>query len=268
MMRWFIAFLFVIALPLKAEEAADPNATLESQKLLDSDAKEQESLLQRHQPFFFAYGNPTTKAQLSFKVPIVQDIPFYFGYTQIVFWELTQTSKPFRDMTYNPDFFYRFELEDKSYVLKSVDIGLWNHTSNGKRDLDSRSYNKSYLRFNAAHAFNKWIIKGSAQVAALYDFDATNSDIQDYISPLSFSLSVAQIFDGHWVDKSEFSIQASPGGKFANRWDHGGYQFAYSFRLGGIKVVPAFYLQYYTGYAESLLNYDQNEQEFRGGVIF
>jgi phospholipase A1 len=278
MMRWFFTLIFVFSTQVLADSGSGPlldqkpareiGTEQTSEQNLEKMRKEEESLLQRHHPFYFAYGNPTTKAQLSFKVPIVEDIPLYFGYSQLIFWELTENSKPFRDMTYNPELFYRFNLEDGSYILKSIDVGLWNHNSNGKRDLDSRSYNKSYLRFNAAYEFDKWVIRASAQLAALYDFDATNRDIQDYISPVSFSVAIAQLFDGTWVDKSEFSIQASPGGKFANHWEKGGYQFAYSFRLGGLKVVPAFYLQYYTGYAESLLNYDRNEQESRGGVIF
>jgi phospholipase A1 len=265
--------LLTLSLSASAADQSPDSRTIgdkaeKTDKRIEDLDKEEATLLQRHQPFYFAYGRPLTKVQLSFKVPVVKDVPLYFAYSQLMFWALEENSKPFRDLTYNPELFYRYSLTDGAYILKSVDIGFWNHNSNGKRDVDSRSYNKSYLRFNLAHSFSHWIFRASIQASALYDFDPTNRDIQDYISPLSFSFSVAQLFDTTWVDKTELTLQASPGGKFANQWGHGGYQASLSFRLGHINLVPAFYLQYYTGYAESLLNYNQREQEFRAGVIF
>src|SRR5690606_21131386 len=50
--------------------------------------KEEETLLQRNQPFYFAYGRPTSKLQLSFKVPLIKKQPIFFAYTQQMFWNL------------------------------------------------------------------------------------------------------------------------------------------------------------------------------------
>lgn len=230
--------------------------------------KENSRILQRHLPFYFAYGRPTSKLQLSFKSPVLRSQPLYFAYSQLMFWELEADSKPFHDLSYNPELFYRVNTEKWARALTSIDLGIYSHTSNGKRGLDSRSLNKNYVRFNFERKGPRWITRTGVQFAYLHGFDPTNTDIQDYIGPFALSVSFTQLFDTSWVDKSEIALQASPGGKFGTRWDHGGYQVSWSFRLGRIDLVPAFYLQYYKGYAESLLNYNDEVSEFRGGIIF
>jgi phospholipase A1 len=226
--------------------------------------KEEESMLKRHQPFYFAYGRPSSKIQVSFKVPIIKDQPFYLAYTQQMFWNLSENSKPFQDSTYNPELIYRWSLKDN--WISSIDIAPISHISNGKKDLDSRSYNKRYVKFNFDRELSNWIFRGGLQLAYLYAYEDTNVNIRDYVGPLTLSFSAVQLFDG-WVDAGEFGVQITPGGKYAEHWSRGGYQFSYSFRLGGLEVMPAFYIQYYVGYAETLLNYDQRVNQVRFGFI-
>jgi phospholipase A1/A2 len=227
--------------------------------------QEDNAYLFRHNPFYFAYGNPTSKIQLSFRTKIIKDIPLYFAYTQLMFWALQQNSKPFQDLTYNPELFYRLSISQFSLV-KSVDFG-WMHDSNGKAGDTSRSYNSLYVRLNSEKEYDRWIVRTSLTGAYLHSFDDTNRDIQNYIGPLTLKLSFIQLWDA-WIDRSEFSLQATPGGKFAQNLGKGGYQVSWQFRVGKINLVPSFYLQYYTGYAESLLNYNQYVHAFRAGVIF
>lgn len=243
----------------KPEEEAKPSDT---KKRIE---KEDSALLQRHRPFYFAYGDPLSKLQVSFKTPLVRNIPLYFGYTQFMFWALTEKSKPFRDMTYNPELFYRWT---KHWgLLSSIDFGIFAHNSNGKGGADTRSLDEQYIRMNFEREGPRWLTRFAVQAAYLHGFDKENRNIQKYLGPLSFSISFIQLFDA-WFDKSEIALQATPGGKFADAWDYGGYQLSLSFRLGKLALVPAFYLQFYQGYAETLLNYDKRVSEFRGGVIF
>ncbi|MGE0762292.1 MAG: phospholipase A [Bdellovibrionales bacterium] len=228
--------------------------------------QEDEASLQRHFPFYFAYNSHLSKLQISLKTPLVRKVPFYFGYTQLMFWALRDDSRPFRDLTYNPELFYRFKTP-RFAPLKYLDFGIYSHNSNGKAGTASRSYNKSYLRAHFEIESSRWVTGFSAQAAHLYAFDPTNKDIQNYIGALSFGVNFIQLFDS-WVDKSEVSLQVLPGGKFGTRFDRGGYQLSWSFRLGGLNVVPSFYAQYYHGYAETLLNYNQKADVFRIGFIF
>lgn len=264
-------FAILIALSSQAETGTDsPQTSQHDAKQSDINVKrkvdrEDASILQRHRPFYFAYGNPVSKLQVSFKVPVIRDWPLYFGYTQFMFWALTEKSKPFRDLTYNPELFYRW---NKPWgYLSSIDFGAFAHNSNGKSGPDSRSLDEQYIRLNFEREGRRWLTRFAVQGAYLHGFDNENKNIQKYLGPLSFSISFIQLFDS-WVDKSELSLQATPGGKLADAWDYGGYQLSWSFRLGKFALVPAFYLQFYHGFAETLLNYDKRVSEFRGGIIF
>ncbi len=266
-----LAYFYFSAAAVAVESKTNPAPTAASSAVGPSSSaqvdKEDTSILQRHHPFYFVYGEPLSKLQLSFKSPILRDRNFYFAYTQEMFWALNEDSKPFRDLTYNPEMFYRWQQKRWVY-LKSLDIGLIGHTSNGRQGADSRSLDMKYLRFNAEREGHRWLTRMTAQLSYLHGFDPTNRNIQQYIGPLSFTLAYTQLFDGWLFDKSEVALTAAPGGKFADRWDQGGYQASWSFRIGGINLVPAFYLQYYYGYAETLLNYDKHVREFRGGIVF
>jgi len=238
--------------------------------------REDASLLQPLYPFYFAYGNREIKIQLSFKMPIVKTWPLYFGYTQQMFYVFGPNQKGFQDHTYNPELFYRYRWSQtatsqrwsktKNWV-KSIDFGAFDHNSNGVPLPAHRSYNMSYLRFNFEREGSRWLTRASAQLQYLYDFQITNTDIQNYIGPVAFNISFIQLFDS-WLDKSEINLLACPGGKFAQNWAYGGYQLSWSFRPGGINLVPAFLLQYYYGYAETLLNYNQQVNAFRVGLLF
>lgn len=258
------AFLTLSSMHLAYAEPTDSTLSLKEESEIALD--ERATSILRHHPFYFVYGDPLSKLQLSFKVPIVREVPFYFGFTQLMFWAIEEESKTFRDLTYNPELFYRWS-DERLGLMKSVDFGLWSHNSNGREGEDSRSYEKNYLRLNFEREAPRWVSRLSLQFSYLHALDYTNHDITEYISPLAINLSFRQLFDS-WVDKSEISIQASPGGKLADRWSRGGYQFSWSFRPGRLKLVPAIYFQYYQGFAETLLNYDEKVSEFRGGVIF
>ncbi len=255
----FLSCLAAFTLSAAAETSSD--GPLLQKRLEEEDA----SILQRHRPFYFAYGRPTSKLQVSFKIPLIRKVPLYFGYTQFMFWALSEKSKPFRDLTFNPELFYRWH--QRRGLLSSIDFGVFGHNSNGKSGADSRSLDEQYVRFNFDREGARWLTRFGLQAAYLHGFDDTNKDIQRYLGPLSVSVSFIQLFDA-WFDKSEISLQATPGGKLADAWDYGGYQLSWSFRLGKFALVPAFYIQFYHGYAETLLNYDKRVSELRGGVIF
>lgn len=268
--RVFTILALLLSVRLGAESANSkddgeaPLVSTESNKVGKIEREDSE-ILQRHQPFYFVYGDPTSKLQISFKSPMVRRIPLYFAYTQLMFWALSEESKPFRDLTYNPELFYRIKFPDS--VFQSLDLGIWSHMSNGKGGSDSRSYDKNYARINMEKEFTRWLIKLAIEVGYLHRLDPTNNNIQNYVGPLKVEVRFVQLYNA-LIDKSEISFTAAPGGRLADRISRGGYQVSWSFRLGRLALVPAFYLQYYNGYAETLLNYDKQVSELRAGVIF
>lgn len=251
----------------------DPKDSNESPILAASDNRvskyleeQNASILQRHRPFYFAYGTPLSKLQLSFKTPLLMDSGLYFAYTQSMFWSLREESKPFEDLTFNPEIFYRWHQSDSG--LESIDFAPISHVSNGKSGLDSRSMNLSYVRFNFSAEGRRWLTRLGLEVSGIFDTEKNNSDVYDFIGPFKIHLGFVQMFDAYYFDKSEFGLDLIPGGKWGTDWHRGGYQATWSFRLGAIKVVPAFYVQYYTGYGETLLYYNKKTDAFRVGFIF
>lgn len=90
------------------------------------------------------YQTEETQFQLSFKL---SPIRFKAGelslaYTQKAFWQLydSENSRSFRETNYNPEIFLR--LGTKSLF---VDLG-YEHESNGKKDPESRSWDRAYLK--------------------------------------------------------------------------------------------------------------------------
>lgn len=251
---------------MKPTADVDGITTAQNEKNLPSLNTQETLRILYYKPMYFAYSNPLTKIQLSFRVPLLEEFPLNFAYSQIIFWELGETSKPFLDATYNPEFFYRMSM-DKTSWLRFIDLGIWEHHSNGKGSEDSRSYDSSYIRATLKHDTRNWLAQFSAKFQYLYSIDDTNRDIIDYVSPLEFEIKFLQRFDS-WFDHLEMIFNFNPGGKYGTELNKGGYQLSFDFHLGGVKVVPAFYLQYYQGYAETLLNYNEKVSEFRAGFMF
>lgn len=225
--------------------------------------------LTQYRPIYFIYGSSPAKMEFSFKYQLSKSFPLYFAYTQLMFWDLKKHSKPFRDIIYHPDFFYRLALFPSSRTLKtSIDLGPLGHLSNGRDDLASRSLNTFFIQFNFLFPLNQANSKTIAlttRLTHIYAIEKNNSNIRNYMSPLDLKLTLTQNHSGIF-DQSELSFHFFPGGKYANDWSKGGRELGLSFRLGGLDMTPSLYLQYYNGYMESLLNYDQYENKLRVGI--
>ncbi|MBX9767248.1 MAG: phospholipase A [Bdellovibrionales bacterium] len=236
-----------------------------TEKMIDKLEADDSLMVEKHKTMYFAFGDPISKVQLSFKTYIVRDVPVFFGYSQIIFWNLQEESKPFFDATYNPELFYRLKL--KGSWISHFDFGVWEHNSNGKGKDASRSYDQTYMSIQMERPYERWQLNFKAKLAMRYNIDETNIDITEYLGPVEITLTALQLFQG-WVDRGEFSVRMYPGGRYAERWDRGGFEVGYSFRLGGVFIRPALYVQYMNGYAESLLNYNTRVQVVRGGISF
>ena len=263
-MKLFFLLIFLVSLNVRADETPVSPSPQELSQIKANEEKEDLRILY-YKPIYFAYGNPLTKLQFSFRSPLFEEIPFNFAYSQIIFWELGADSKPFLDATYNPEFFYRWKVDQGS--LQTVDFGAWEHNSNGKAGDASRSYDQSYVRLNYGFEGKRWITQFSAKIKILYDNDEENADIYDFVSPLEFGLRFQQIFNS-FLDRGELDFNFHPGGRYAQDFDKGGYEIGVNFHAKILKVVPAFYIQYYRGYAETLLNYNQRVEELRAGLMF
>lgn len=151
-----------------------------------------------HEPVYFvagSRGDTTARFQLSFKYRIFDpegwatELPLgelltglHFGYTQTSTWDWSGDSKPFRDTTYKPSFFYEFgpyrQIGSRHTV--SAQAG-YEHQSNGRDGIESRSIDTLFVKPSW-----RWDIDHNTHVGAsvkLFDYtdrDPNNRDISKY----------------------------------------------------------------------------------------
>lgn len=213
--------------------------------------------IERHKRMYFISGTENTKLQVSFKIPILFDSNFYFAYTETGFWRLFQeTSNPFEDINHNPEVFYRLALH-RDHTL---DIGV-EHLSNGRNEVNSRSWNSVYLQSMSRSGEN---IYYTAKVFHIWDIDATNKDILNYIGFIDLEIGFREVIKSSFQSNELFL-----------RWRPGGRLGEYSTVEAGLKLkftkwryFQHLFISYYNGYAENQLNYNKYIRALRAGITF
>lgn len=237
---------------------------LDNQELVDSTfGTERNSKFSFHQPVYFIFGDDDLKLQFSFKYRMARRVPVYFAYSQLMFWKIYDDSKPFEDVNYKPELFYRFQ-ENRSKVFTSFDFGYL-HTSNGKGGDESRSLERIFLRSNVVSKVRRHDVGVIFMVYSIYKKSPYNKDIIDHLGYWDATFYVTDIIR---IDKQriDFELRAYAGKELVN-FDQGAYQIGLIYRVGSDKFNPSIYLQRFEGYAENLLNYDKRRSEWRLGLM-
>lgn len=202
----------------------------------DSDAKFQVSIRQR-----------LTSSILPFKSYL------YLTYTQVAFWDVFQESFPFRDLNFNPTIGI-----GRSLVHNNRYIGMlavqFEHESNGKDEDKSRSWNKiSFMTYLALDRM--WSIQAKVWIP-IVDGE-NNPDLVKYKGWGFFASNYR--FDNRW---SMGMIVTKRGGVNLNA--NVTFNVAYKpFKNSNQHL----FVEYYNGYGESLLEYNQFRQRLRLGFV-
>ncbi len=208
------------------------------------------------------------KMQISFKVPLTErDLlvlgdSFYFGFTLQSYWQVynQDSSAPFRETNYQPEFFYTMPLGvTRDGHGAALRLGM-EHQSNGETDPLSRSWNRVYTQFFYAHenyliSLRPWYRlpedpKDDPQDASGDD----NPDIDDYMGYFELQAVLER-------RKYEYSLLLRNNLRSDNR---GAVELGVSFPLWG--RVRGF-AQYFNGYGESLIDYNYRGQRVGIGVL-
>jgi len=230
----------------------------------------EDSRLSRHKDLYFIAGDPNTKIQISFKVKILSNANVFLAYTQQMFWELGKESNPFQDVNFNPELFYRHVLQDRGF-LRFIDLGIFEHKSNGKAVMDSRAWSRSYVKFNTVTKFGKWTFNWDTKIFAVYRFalDNANLNIQDYMGFWETKLSFFNYFDpNELINRAEIYFAFNPGGKYSQILRYGSQELGFRFRIGGGVFSPSIFFQIFHGYNESLITYNTTYWAYRVGFAF
>jgi len=199
-------------------------------------------------------------AELKFQISLrhrIGDFPVYFGYTQVAYlrWLDEKNSRPFREINFNPEIWYRVRpgrlWPDEALDWLGLDLG-YEHESNGEDLPQSRSWDRLYARpfFDAGPwhgALKVWYrIPESKKDSPADPSGDDNPEILDYYG--YHELNVNYTFgDGDWLSVTTRYAAANRRG---------------SLRLEYATPTPTrnsyFFFQLFSGYGESLQTFKQN----------
>lgn len=245
-----------------SEMITPPNKEIQaaSKAIFGIDPKNKFSL---YQPSYFIFGRNNLKIQFSAKYRVAKTYNLYLGYSQVMFWNIYDKSAPFEDINYNPELFYRILESDRKFI-RSIDLG-YHHTSNGQEGEKSRSIDRVFLKTNFATNFGRNNILGEFKLQSIFNKDVTNRSIIERMGFWELKLIVTHVLV-HDSQRIDVEYRFFSGKKVVDL-GNGGREIGLIYRLGSDNFNPAFYLQYYSGYAETLINYDKNVNEVRAGLL-
>jgi len=199
------------------------------------------------------------KFQLSLAFPLWRGIlgdnsVLAASYTQRSWWQLSNrgASSPFRETNYEPQIFlgWATDYSFAGWTLRDIELGL-NHQSNGRSDPTSRSWNRVYARLMAENGNLLAEIKPWYRLPDGESND-DNPDITKYMGYYRAKL-------GYRVGNSVFSVQ----GNYNWNSGYGGAELGWSYP---ISEHVRFYTQVFSGYGESLIDYNQRQTRVGVGV--
>lgn len=229
--------------------------------------------LQANEPMYFIVGSSgddvTARFQLSMKYRLFDPagllagfLPgiehFYFAYTQNSIWDLSGDSKPFRDTSYRPSFFYDWtpKLSEAGPRL-SVRAG-YEHESNGREGIESRSIDTLFVRPSWHFALDRGNFFEIAPKFWYYLDREDNPDIARYRGYADVTVRGGD----HQGLIGQMHVRRGTAGKGSAQLD-----LSYRLKRSLFSDVGGFlHAQYFVGYGESILDYNRKRRpEFRLG---
>ena len=214
------------------------------------------------------WGNHDEKlkdAELKFQLSLKQRIfnsNFYLAYTQKSFWRLLdeEDSSPFRETNYNPEVFYNLMPEKNPLGNWGCYLG-YEHESNGSKEATSRSWDRLYLAPYYEHGRFRADLKAWYRVREdmkEYDGDPSgddNPDIEDFYGYGELQLRY------EWANHHMASLI----GRWNPETGNSGAQVDYSWPGFGKNVF--LFVQLWSGYGESLIDYNEYITSFGFGIM-
>ncbi len=197
------------------------------------------------------FNDAETQFQLSMKFPLAVNlfntVDLYAAYTNRSFWQLfNENSAPFRETNHEPEAWLQFnnDWEILGFKNRANQIGFV-HQSNGRGGQLSRSWDRVYANFLFERKNFALSIKPWYRIPESKD-DDENPDITDFLGHYELR--------GHYKwNNHVFSIMSR--NNLESGFSKGAVELSWSFPLGKYPYVNG-YIQYFTGYGESLIDYD------------
>ncbi len=268
LVRLALVTTFLWLQPLKANEQnpkTPDDETWEVSSELIREEKMEDSNFYRYKDNYILAGKPNAKVQLSLKLRPIRGESLYLAYTQQMFWKLSNKSKPFQDISFNPEVFYNWVRLHKN--LRSILFGI-EHKSNGKDGLESRSLDRLFIEPGAEFGWMGYQFRWDTRAFWIYDIDwQTNNEIRQYTGFWYTRFSVDGLLEQLIPTKGELYIQFNPGGESGTKIRYGSMESGLKIRARLFGSLPYLMFQYYHGYMESLLDYNKAAHSYRIGFL-
>ena len=228
----------------------------------------------REYPASDDYGEIEAELQVSLKINIGNDLfglgeKYYLSYSQRSFWQIYEKSSPFRETNYNPEMFVVFPISDHSTAFNMRSITLaYAHLSNGQgqphdedmytsvhEDPDNRSrgMDNLYLNFTFQHKTLITELKIWTPPMGVKD-KSDNPDIMDYYGYTRLKFT-------YFLGENMFTLMGR--GNFNT--GKGAMEATYSHPLVNGTYL---YAKVFSGYGESLIDYNNQITKFSIGFSF
>ncbi len=225
-----------------------------------------------HSDNYFITGVPTNKTlskntadvkyQVSFKQIIARKaLPWnthlFLTYTQKAFWDFYKDSYPFREINFNPTLGVGKPMFDKNNRLKGIAMVYYEHESNGRDSIFSRSWNRLSMEY-VTQLDEKLKMRAKAWIPFAYQ--EGNPDILDYKG----------------IGEIQFSYEISPNKLYAEvllrkglTWDAKGTfrPRVYYNPFKSNRFNQYFMLEWYVGQSENLFDYKAFTSMIRVGYV-
>ncbi|MBQ6166445.1 MAG: phospholipase A [Muribaculaceae bacterium] len=203
--------------------------------------------------------NSDVKFQISFQQRLTKSVlPFhtylYLFYSQKAIWHVFRNSLPFYDLNFNPGIGLSKYIIMKNRLLGKVTL-MAEHESNGRDGTASRSWNKVSI---AGEAYISPYLMAHAKYWIPIVDGKYNRDILKYMGLYQAGFQ-AKSLDDKWVldmtlvKRSGWNLNFNTIVQLGYRINHNSNQFIM--------------LQYYNGYGEHMLDYNQYHSRIRFGLL-
>jgi phospholipase A1 len=208
------------------------------------------------------FGDFVAQFQISLKAPLgvglFKTFDVYAAYTNRSFWQVynSEISSPFRETNHEPEVWVQFAPGWRFLGFKNLinSFGVV-HQSNGKGGILSRSWNRVYANFVFGRGNFALGIKPWFRISEKTDFD-DNPDISDYLGHY-------EIRAGYRWGKHVFSMMSR--NNLESGFRRGAIELGWSFPLWKYPYLKG-YIQYFGGYGESLIDYNQRVNRVGVGI--
>ncbi len=275
---------------IQQQDAENPENTELQQKSPQSEhvEKKTDSPVSTHKVNYFSLNrwpgntNSQAKFQISMKFRVLKPnlyvfkyniFPAYVAYTQKTLWNVGQQSRPFEESSINPEFFLDYPVNTTitgRFKLRSIVISPIEHESNGLAGVQSRGWNRQYVlikfgleskeKLEDSNSFlsdkarlyiKLWHASSYSDETAYLRSIGSNDKFLDYMGQGEIGVSVRNFLWGGSLRDHQLDVKTP----IFRAQSKNSYELEFRQQLPNTNF--ALYLQYWYGYGETLMRFDQ-----------